>query len=123
MEKDKKVRVRGTKFRISNGLCKNYEAILKLAPIFTYHFSLCKPASLTPKCIRKRSHQFIMEDSFGSKQIISQDSSFFMASLVLNSIFINILLKEKIEICTNALNNSFNIIFHRLLNYLRIRIE
>ena len=44
----------------------------------------------------------MMEDFFGSKQIISQDSSFFMASLVLNSIFINILLKEKIEICTNV---------------------
>lgn len=102
MEKDKKIRVGGTKFGISNGLCKNYAAILKLACIFTYHFSLCKPASLTLKCTRKRSHQFMMEDFFGSKQIISQDSSFFMASLVLNSIFINILLKEKIEICTNV---------------------
>ena len=78
---------------------------------------------MVPKCTRIRSHRFTMEDSFGSKQIISQDRSFFMASLIVNSIFTNIVLEEKIEICTSALNDSFDNIFGRSLNYLQIRIE
>ena len=50
MEKDK-IRVCRTKPGISNGLAK----------------------VMAPKCTRIRSHQFTMKDSFGLKQIISQD--------------------------------------------------
>ena len=52
-------------------------------------------------------NEFTIKDSFAfAKEIVDQDSSLFMASLDVDSLFTNIPLDETINICTESIFNE-----------------
>ena len=57
------------------------------------------------------SNVYTVKDSFAfAKEIILQDSEFFMGSLDVDSLFINIPLEETIDICSNTLFENTEIV-------------
>ena len=49
-------------------------------------------------------NEFTVKDSFSfAKEIVEQDSNFYMGSLDMDSLFTNILLEETINICTESI--------------------
>ena len=91
------------------GLCKVHKDIIDNCPPFrpilstinTPTYKLAK--FLVPILKSLTSNEFVVKDSFDfAEEIVEQDSRFFMGSLDVDSLFINIPLEETIGICTNT---------------------
>ena len=91
-------------------LCKVHKDIinncLHFRPIFsainTSTYKLVK--FLVPTLKYLTSNEYTVKDSFSfAEEIVEQESEFFIGSLAVDSLFINIPLEETIDICTNTL--------------------
>ena len=97
-----------------------YKPILSAIGTPTYNLS----KFLVPILLSLTSNEFTVKDSFCfAKDIVSQDSRLYMASLDVDSLFTNIPLEETINICVDQLflnNDKVNDLskteFHRLLS-------
>ena len=97
----------GSRRGVLYGLCKVRKAIVDICPPFrpilsaivapTYKIATFLVTILSCLTI----NEFTIKDSFSfPKEIVEQDSNFFMGSLDVGSLFANIPLEEIINICT-----------------------
>ena len=100
----------GTRPGIMYGLCKVHKDIIDNCPPFrpilsainTPTYKLAK--FLVPILKSLTSNEYTIKDSFAfAKEIVGEESEFFMGSLDVDSVFTNIPLEEIIDICTNIL--------------------
>ena len=106
----KKIKAVGSKPGILYGLCKVHKAIADICPPFRPILSAIGTPSykiakfLVPILSKLTVNEFTIKDSFSfAKEIVEQDSSLFMASLDVDSLFTNIPLDETINICTESI--------------------
>ena len=113
----KKIKAIGSRPGILCGLCKIHKAIIDVCPPFrpilsairTPSYKLAK--SLVPKLSSITFNEFTVKDSFAfAEEIVHQDGKLFIGSLDVDSLFTNISLKETINICTNLLYKSVDVI-------------
>ena len=113
----KKIKAIGSRPGILCGLCKIHKAIIDVCPPFrpilsaigTPSYKLAK--SLVPKRSSITFNEFTVKDSFAfAEEIVHQDGKLFIGSLDVDSLFTNIPLKETINICTNLLYKSVDVI-------------
>ena len=106
----KKIKAVGSRPGILYGLCKVHKAIVDVCPPFRPILSAI--GTLTYKTARflvpilscLTINEFSVKDSFSfAKEIVEQDSSFYMGSLDVDSLFTNIPLEEIINICTESI--------------------
>ena len=106
----KKIKAVGSRPGVLYGLCKVHKAIVDVCPPFrpilsaivTPTYKIAK--FLVPILSCLTINEFIVKDSFSfGKEIVKQDSSFYMGSLDVDSIFTNIPLEETINICTESI--------------------
>ena len=92
------------------GLCKIHKDIidncppfrLVLSAIYAPTYKLAK--FLVPILKSLTSNEYTVKDWFAfAEEIVEQDSEYFMRSLDVDSLFINIPLEETVVICTNTL--------------------
>jgi len=106
----KKIKAVGSKPGILYGLCKVHKAIVDTCPPFRPILSAIGTPSykiakfLVPILSKLTVNEFTIKDSFSfAKEIVQQDSSLYMASLDVDSLFTNIPLDETINICTESI--------------------
>ena len=106
----RKVKAVGSRPGILYGLCKVHKAIVDICPPFrpilsaigTPTYRLAK--FLVPRLTSITYNELTVQDSFHfAKEILEQDSSLYMGSLDVDSLFTNIPLDETIDICTNLI--------------------
>ena len=82
------------------GVCPSFRPILSAIGTPTYMFLVTILSCLT-------TNEFTVKDSFSfAKEIVEQDTSFYMGSLDVDSPFTNISLEETINICTESIYNQ-----------------
>ncbi|XP_057302827.1 uncharacterized protein LOC130636990 [Hydractinia symbiolongicarpus] len=105
-----KLKPTGSKLGILYGLCKIHKSIVNGSPPFrpilsaidTPTYNLAK--FLVPLLAPLTVNEYTVFSSFSfAEEISKQDSSLFMASLDVDSLFTNIPLQETIDICTDSL--------------------
>ncbi|XP_057298506.1 uncharacterized protein LOC130629365 [Hydractinia symbiolongicarpus] len=105
-----KLKPTGSKLGILYGLCKIHKSIVNGSPPFrpilsaidTPTYNLAK--FLVPLLAPLTVNEYTVFNSFSfAEEISKQDSSLFMASLDVDSLFTNIPLQETIDICTDSL--------------------
>ena len=106
----KKIKVVGSRHGVLYGLCKVHKAIVDVFPTFRPILSAIGtptykiPKFLVPILSCLTINEFIVKDSFlFAKEIVEQDSNFYMGSLDVDSLFTNIPLEETINICTELI--------------------
>ena len=106
----KKIKVVGSRPGVLCGLCKIHKAIVDVCPPFrpilsaigTPTYKIAK--FLVPILSCLTINEFTVKDSFSfAKEIVEQDSNFYMGSLDVDSLFTNIPLEETINICTESI--------------------
>ena len=111
----KKIKTVGSRPVFLYGLCKVHKAIVDTCPPFrpilpaigTPTYKTAKFLVPVLNCLTV--NEFTIKDSFAfAKEIVDQDSSLFMASLDVNSLFTNIPLDETINICTESIFNEID---------------
>ena len=109
----KKIKAVGSRPGFLCGLCKVHKAIVDTCPPFrpilsaigTPTYKIAKFLVPVLNCLTVNG--FTIKDSFAfAKEIVDQDSSLFMASLDVDSLFTNIPLDETINICTESVFNE-----------------
>ena len=106
----KKIKAAGSRPGVLYGLCKVHKAIVDVCPPFrpilsatgtpTYKIATFLVSILSFLTI----NEFTNKDSFSfAKEIIEQDSNFYMGSLDVDSLFANIPLEETINTCTESI--------------------
>ena len=105
----KKFKPRGSSFGVLYGLCKTHKKVLDKCPPLRPILSAIKTPSynlakfLVPLIEPITKNNFTVKNSFEfSKEICEQNPEYFMASLDVESLFINIPLKETIKICCDS---------------------
>ncbi|XP_057308105.1 uncharacterized protein LOC130645991 [Hydractinia symbiolongicarpus] len=105
-----KLKPTGSKLGILYGLCKIHKSIVNGSPPFRPILSAidtptCNLAKfLVPLLAPLTVNEYTVFSSFSfAEEISKQDSSLFMASLDVDSLFTNIPLQETIDICTDSL--------------------
>ena len=105
----KKLKPRGSSFGVLYGLCKTHKKVLDKCPPLRPILSAIKTPSynlakfLVPLIEPITKNNFTVKNSFEfSKEICEQNPEYFMASLDVESLFINIPLKETIKICCDS---------------------
>ena len=100
----------GSRDGVIYGICKVHKAIVDVCPPFrpilpatgTPTFEIAK--FLVPILSCLTINDFTVKDSFSfAKEIVEQDSNFYMGSLDVDSLFTNIPLEETINICTELI--------------------
>ena len=116
-EQYRKIKAVGSRPGILYGLCKVHKKIVDRCPPFRPILSAIGTPSykiaefLVPKMNFITSNEFTVKDTFCfAKEIVEQDSSLFMGSLDVDSLFTNIPLDETIDICTNLIYNQQDVI-------------
>ena len=113
----KKIKAVGSRPGILYGLCKVHKAIVNICPPFrpilsaigTPTYKIAK--FLVPILSNLTTNEYTIKDSFSfAKEIVQQDSSFYMGSLDVDSLFTNIPLEETINICTESVYNQNDIV-------------
>ena len=106
----KNFKVVGSRDGVIYGICKVHKAIVDVCPPFrpilpatgTPTFEIAK--FLVPILSCLTINDFTVKDSFSfAKEIVEQDSNFYMGSLDVDSLFTNIPLEETINICTELI--------------------
>ena len=106
----KNIKAVGSRPGVLYGLCKIHKAIADVCPPFgpissaigTPTYKIVK--FLVPILSCLTINEFTVKDSFSfAKEIVEQDSSFYMGSLDVDSLFTNIPLEETINICTESI--------------------
>ena len=113
----KKLKPRGSRFGILNGLCKIHKSLIENCPAFRPILSAIKTPSyniakyLVPILEPITNNKFTIKNSFEfAKEVIEQDSGLYMASLDVESLFTNIPLEETINIsCASLFSNEAKI--------------
>ena len=109
----KKIKAVGSRPGFLYGLCKVHKAIVDTCPPFrpilsaigTPTYKIAKFLVPVLNCLTV--NEFTIKDSFAfAKEIVDQNSSLFMASLDVDSLFTNIPLDETINICTESIFNE-----------------
>ena len=97
----------GTRPGIMYGLCKIHKDIIDNCPPFRLILSAIYAPTyklskfLVPILKSLTSNEYIVKDWFAfAEEIVEQDSEYFMGSLNVDSLFINIPLEQTIDICT-----------------------
>ena len=100
----------GTRPGIMFGLCKVHKDIIDNCPPFRPILSAINTPTyksakfLVPFLKSLTSNEYTVKNLLAfAKEIVEQDSEFFMGSLDVDSLFTNIPLEETIDICTNTL--------------------
>ena len=113
----KKIKAVGSKPGILYGLCKVHKAVADvclpfrpiLSAIGTPTYKIAK--FLVPILSSLTTNEYTIKDSFSfAKEIVQQDSSYYMGSLDVDSLFTNIPLEETINICTESVYNQNDIV-------------
>ena len=106
----KKIKAVGSRPGVLYGLCKVHKELLMfvtpfrpiLSAIGTSTYKIAK--FLVPILSCLTINEFTVKDSFSfAKEIVEQDSNFYMGSLDVDSLFTNISLEETINICTESI--------------------
>ena len=109
----KKIKAVGSRPGLLYGLCKVHKAIVDICPPFrpilsaigTPTYKIAKFLVPVLNCVTV--NEFTIKESFAfAKEIVDQESSLFMASLDVDSLFTNIRLDETINICTESIFNE-----------------
>ena len=117
VEQYKKKKAIGSRPGFLYGLCKVRKAIVDICPPFrpilsaigTPTYKIAKFLVLLLSCLTV--NEFTIKDSFAfAKEIVHQDSSLFMASLDVDSLFTSIPLDETINICTESIFNEIDLL-------------
>ena len=107
----------GTRPGIMYGSCKVHKKCANGCPPFRPNLSALQTPTyklakyLVPILEPLTNNKYAVKDSFNfATEIVEQDSSNFMGSLDIDSLFTNIPLEETIEICTNKLFKNSDIV-------------
>ena len=91
-------------------VCPPFRSILSALQAPTYKLAKYLVSNL-PNLEPSTNKKYAVNDSFNfATEIVEQDSSNFMGSLDIDSLFTNIPLEETIKSCTNNLFKSSNIV-------------
>ena len=113
----KKIKIVGSRSGVYDGLCKVHEAIVDVCPPFRPILSAIETLTykmvtfLVPLLSCLTINKFTVKDSFSfPKEIVEQDSSFYMGSLDVDSLFTDVPLEKTINILVESIYNQNDIV-------------